>query len=77
MVLDSLITHNSATGRGANPARSGTPGGGSGGGIYTDGNQFSVTVAGTRMSRNVAHEGDPGIFFLGKGQPRVTVSILR
>ena len=43
VVLNSVFSHNSAIGRGANPARGGTPGGGSGGAIYTDGNQFTVT----------------------------------
>jgi hypothetical protein len=33
VVLNSLMTHNRAIGRGANPARGGTPGGGSGGAI--------------------------------------------
>src|SRR5690606_31734109 len=35
-VLNSLFRYNRAIGVGANPARPGTPGGGSGGGIYVD-----------------------------------------
>ena len=46
-VLNSVLTGNQATGWGANPASSGSPGGGSGAAIYTDGDQYSVTVAGT------------------------------
>ena len=33
-----------AIGDGANPAESGTPGGGSGGAIYNDGNTFTLTL---------------------------------
>ena len=39
-VLNSEFSHNRAIGFGANPSRPGTPGGGSGGAIYNDGNQF-------------------------------------
>ena len=52
-VLNSVFTHNEAIGRGANPARSGTPGGGSGGAVYTDGNRYTVRVAGTRMEERI------------------------
>jgi hypothetical protein len=51
-------------GRGANPARSGTPGGGSGGAIYTDGNRFTVTLAGTAVRDNTAKEGGGAVFFV-------------
>jgi hypothetical protein len=64
VVLNSVISHNRAIGRGANPARAGTPGGGSGGGIYNDGNTVSLTVAGTLMARNRAREGGGAIFFV-------------
>ncbi len=63
-VLNSLFTHNDAIGYGANPARSGTPGGGSGGAIYNDGNTFTLTVAGTRIEDNHANEGGGAIFFV-------------
>ena len=49
---------------GANPARAGTPGGGSGGAIYLDGNTFSLALCGTRMQDNVAREGGGAIFFV-------------
>ena len=61
-VLNSLFTNNRAIGRGANPARPGTRGGGSGGGIYTDGSDYDVFVAGTVMTNNVANEGGGAIF---------------
>jgi hypothetical protein len=63
-VLNSVISHNEATGTGANPARGGTPGGGSGAAIYTDGNRFTLRVAGTRIEDNHANEGGGAIFFV-------------
>jgi hypothetical protein len=64
LVLNSVFSYNIAIGRGANPARAGTPGGGSGGAIYTDGNRFTVRVAGTIMENNHANEGGGAIFFV-------------
>jgi hypothetical protein len=63
-VYDSTFTGNRAIGRGANPARGGTPGGGSGGGMYFDGNMFRVLLAGVTMTRNHAREGGGAIFFV-------------
>ncbi len=80
VVLNSVISHNRAIGRGANPARGGTPGGGSGGGIYTDGNDFTVTLAGTLMARNVAREGGGAVFFVSNdrsGRMTIDHSVLR
>ncbi|WP_347403553.1 hypothetical protein [Solwaraspora sp. WMMD406] len=79
-VLNSLMTHNSAVGNGANPAKPGTPGGGSGGAIYADGNQFTVTIAGTIIEDNEAREGGGAIFFVSNdrsGSLRLTDSVLR
>lgn len=70
-VLNSWFSHNRAIGIGANPARPGTPGGGSGGAIYNDGNTFALRVCGTRMENNHANEGGGAIFFVsnnGTGQ---------
>jgi hypothetical protein len=63
-IFNSTFTRNRAIGSGANPARGGTPGGGSGGAIYTDGNTFRVLIAGTRMTRNHAREGGGAVFFV-------------
>ena len=63
-VFDSVFARNRAIGRGANPAQGGTPGGGSGGAIYTDGNDFRVLLARTRMRRNHAREGGGAVFFV-------------
>ena len=63
-IYNSVFTGNRAIGRGANPARSGAPGGGSGGAVYADGNDFRVLIAGTRMARNRAREGGGAVFFV-------------
>jgi len=63
-VLNSVFSYNVATGWGANPARPGTPGGGSGGAIYNDGNLFNLTICGSRFHDNVAPEGGGAIFFV-------------
>lgn len=63
-VLNTLMSHNRAIGNGANPAQSGTPGGGSGGAIYNDGNTFTLTLCGTKITDNHANEGGGAIFFV-------------
>jgi len=63
-VLNSVFTGNSAIGHGANPARSGTPGGGSGGAIYLDGDDFTLTLDGTLIENNKAKEGGGAVFFV-------------
>ncbi len=63
-VLNSLMTGNQAIGDGANPARTGTPGGGSGGAIYNDGDTYHLKVEGTIISANHAREGGGAIFFV-------------
>jgi hypothetical protein len=63
-VINSLFTHNLAIGNGANPARDNTPGGGSGGAIYNDGNSFTLNICGSRITDNTANEGGGAIFFV-------------
>ncbi|WP_374675380.1 hypothetical protein [Ideonella sp.] len=63
-IYNSLITDNTAVGWGANPQRPGTPGGGSGGGIYQDGNTIRLTMCGTKVQRNHANEGGGASFFV-------------
>jgi hypothetical protein len=63
-ISDSVFTGNRATGHGANPAAPGTPGGGSGGAIYTDGNDYDVVLTRTTMTRNHARAGGGAIFFV-------------
>ena len=63
-VVDSTFTRNRAIGRGANPSRSGTPGGGSGGAIYMDGNAIHLDLRGSTITGNHAREGGGAIFFV-------------
>lgn len=63
-VYNSLFTHNAAVGNGANPARAGTPGGGSGGAIYNDGNNFTLAIHGSMVSDNTGVEGGSAVFFV-------------
>ena len=63
-VYNSLFSHNQAIGRGANPAQAGTPGGGSGGAIYNDGNRFNLQIAGSALRENNANEGGGAVFYV-------------
>ena len=49
---------------GANPAGPGTPGGGSGGAIYTDGDHYTVKIYNSIIRHNHAKEGGGAIFFV-------------
>ncbi|WP_322920689.1 hypothetical protein [Nocardioides renjunii] len=63
-VVSSTFSDNRAVGRGANPARPGTPGGGSGGAIYLDGDAIHLTVEDSTITGNHAREGGGAIFFV-------------
>ncbi|MCB9640108.1 MAG: hypothetical protein H6727_14535 [Myxococcales bacterium] len=63
-IINSLFSHNQAIGNGANPAKSGTPGGGSGGAIYMDGNRIVLELCGVHIHDNTANEGGGAIFFV-------------
>jgi hypothetical protein len=63
-VRRSTFTRNRAIGRGANPARPGTPGGGSGGAIYNDGNRFRLRIVDSTLTGNRAAEGGGAVFFV-------------
>jgi len=63
-VINSLITYNNAIGCCSNPPKSGTPGGGSGGAIYTDGASYNLNIAGTDIEYNTAKAGGSAIFYV-------------
>ena len=63
-VLNDIMTGNQAIGDGANPAQSGTPGGGSGGAIYNDGDTYTLTIDGSVISGNSAREGGGAVFYV-------------
>ena len=79
VISNSTMTGNRAVGTGANPARGGTPGGGSGGAIYADGNDFTIEVRNNRIEDNQANEGGGAIFFVSNdrtGRLSITNSTL-
>jgi hypothetical protein len=79
-VINSLFSHNRAIGNGANPAQPGTPGGGSGGAIYNDGNLFTLDICGSLIEHNRANEGGGAIFFVSNdrsGHLLIRDSVLR
>lgn len=73
-VYNSRFENNRATGHGLNPARSGTPGGGSGGAIYTDVFNQRLGVAGTLMRNNRGKASSGAIFFVSNNR-RGTLTI--
>jgi hypothetical protein len=64
IVLNSILSFNTATGTGGNPARAGTPGGGDGGAIYNDGRTMSLRIAGSILQDNHANEVAGAVFFV-------------
>ncbi|MBN2194300.1 MAG: hypothetical protein JW751_15900 [Polyangiaceae bacterium] len=63
-IINSLFSYNRALGNGGNPADSGTPGGGSGGAIYNDGNTMTLSLCGTRIEHNQVNAYGSAIFFV-------------
>ncbi len=63
-IYNSLFSYNYCTGNGANPAQDGTPGGGSGGAIYNDGNTMTLKVLGTLIEENTVNAHGSAIFFV-------------
>jgi hypothetical protein len=63
-IINSLFTHNRAVGNGGNPAEDGTPGGGSGGAIYNDGNTMTLALCGTDIEYNEVNAYGAAIFFV-------------
>ena len=79
-IRGSRFLDNRAVGRGANPARPGTPGGGSGGAIYNDGDRFNLVISNSTFIGNHAREGGGAIFFVSNnrtGKLRIRNSTLR
>lgn len=63
-VVNSAFSYNRAIGRGASPAAAGTPGGGSGGAIFANGNNIALDLCGARIDHNDANEGGGALFFV-------------
>jgi hypothetical protein len=78
-IVNSLFSHNAAIGEGGNPAQPGTPGGGSGGAIYNDGNTMTLSLCGTRIEHNDVVQHGSAIFFVSNdrsGDIRIENSII-
>jgi hypothetical protein len=74
VLTNSLLTGNAAVGWGLQPPQRGTPGGGNGGAIYTDGSSYNLNIDGTVISDNNAREGGGGIFsVIGQGYGALTL----
>ena len=63
-IINSSFYRNHAIGDGGNPALPGTPGGGSGGAIYNDGNTMTLSLCGTRIEYNEVNQHGSAIFFV-------------
>lgn len=69
-VLNSLMTHNQATGTG----------GGGGGAVYQDGNSYDLSLCGSSVHDNSASEGGGALFFVSNdrsGTMSITNSLLQ
>ncbi len=78
-IINCLFTHNKAIGNGGNPAERNTPGGGSGGAIYNDGNTMTLTILGTRIEYNEVNAYGSAIFFVSNdhtGNIRIDQSVI-
>jgi len=78
-ILNSLFSHNHAIGNGGNPSQAGTPGGGSGGAIYNDGNTMTLSICGTRIEHNEVVTHGSAIFFVTNdhsGNIRIDQSVI-
>jgi hypothetical protein len=78
-ILNSLFSYNHAIGNGGNPANAGTPGGGSGGAIYNDGNGMTLSLCGTRIEYNQVNAFGSAIFFVsnvGPGSIQIDSSVI-
>jgi len=79
-VYNSLFSHNEAIGEGGNPAEDGTPGGGSGGAIYNDGNEMTLSLCGTKMEQNKVNSYGAAIFFVSNnhtGDVKIENSVIQ
>jgi hypothetical protein len=63
-ILNSVLSYNHAIGRGGNPMMPGTPGGGSGGAIYNDGNTMTLSICGSLIQHNDVVQHGSAIFFV-------------
>lgn len=63
-IINSVFSHNRAIGNGGNPPQGNSPGGGSGGAIYNDGNEMTLSICGTAIHDNNVVQHGASIFFV-------------
>jgi hypothetical protein len=63
-IYNCLFSYNKAIGNGGNPADKNTPGGGSGGAIYNDGNTMTLAIYGSKFEYNKVNAYGAAIFFV-------------
>jgi hypothetical protein len=74
-IVNSLLSHNTAVGMGANDGD-----GGNGGAIYNDGNEIVLEIDGSLLEDNMANEGGSAVFFVSNdksGSLTLTDSVAR
>jgi hypothetical protein len=79
-IVNSVFSYNQAVGRGGNPAEKGSPGGGSGGAIYNDGDTMTLSLCGSLLEHNQVNAYGSAIFFVSNdhsGTLRIEYSVLR
>ncbi|MEY2930642.1 MAG: hypothetical protein RL033_1391 [Pseudomonadota bacterium] len=79
-IINSVFTHNHAVGFGGNPAQANTPGGGSGGAIYNDGNSLDLSICGSRIESNDVRAFGSAVFFVSNthdGSLSIEQSLIR
>jgi hypothetical protein len=78
-IYNSVFSHNRAIGMGGNPAMPDTPGGGSGGAIYNDGNEMTLSLCGVAIHDNSVVQHGSAIFFVSNnhtGDVRIDSSVI-
>jgi len=63
-IYNSLFEGNAAVGYRGNPAENGTPGGGSGGAVYNDGDDLTLKIFGSKLEGNTGRAYGAAIFFV-------------
>jgi hypothetical protein len=79
-LINCLFSYNQAIGNGGNPASSGTPGGGSGGAIYNDGNTMTLSLCGCLLAYNQVNAFGSAIFLVSNdhtGTLNIENSVIR
>src|SRR5690606_41419565 len=67
-IINSSFSYNNAIGEGANPPESGSPGGGSGGASYNDGNEMTLSICGSLIEHNTVNAHGSAIFFISNNK---------